>query len=230
MAIVKQRFRRRVGRSLVWLALSSPGRAWSTRRLRRLAGAQSSVRLHLGCGPRLLPGWINIDIGIRADVTLDLRKKIPLPDESVDYVFTEDFIEHLPYASGVAVISECARLLRPGGVLRLATPDLARFADAYTQRSDRALAWYRQEFPGLVTHGQMFNTGMRAWGHQFLYDEETMRGVLEPLGFKVERVEFGRSRYEAFQGLELRDAAEGASSMYFEATRPMPATPSGPAS
>jgi predicted SAM-dependent methyltransferase len=227
MPTVTQRLRRRGGRTLAALAVSAPGRAWSMRKLRRLAADRPSVRLHLGCGPRLLPGWINIDIGLRADVTLDLRRPIPLPDDSVDFVFTEDFIEHLPYAAGVAVLSECARLLHPGGVLRLATPDLARFAVAYTERSERALAWYRQEFPGLVTHAEMFNTGMRAWGHQFLYDEETMRGVLESLGFDVGRVEFGRSDHDAFQGLELRDAAEGAASMYFEATVP-PLAAGGP--
>jgi len=217
MAALTGGVRPRVARLAARAALSDPGRAWFSRRLRVLAARTSPVRLHLGCGPRILPGWINIDIGLHADVTLDLRRPIPLPDDSVDYVFTEDFIEHLPYRSGKAVLAECARLLRPGGALRLATPDLHRFAEAYLERSDRALAWYRQEFPGVVTHGQMFNAGMRAWGHQFLYDEETMRSVLEPLGFDVRRVEFGESDHAAFRGLEVRDAGEGAASMYFEA-------------
>ena len=198
--------------------LSSPGRRWSARRLQHLVASAGSVRLHLGCGPRILPGWANIDIGLHADVTLDLCRPIPLPDDSVDYVFSEDFIEHLSFKMGSGVLRECARVLRPGGVLRLATPDLTRFAQEYLARSEPGLAWYRAEFPGLVTHAQMFNAGMRAWGHRFLYDEETLRFVLEPLGFSVVRTAFGQSTVEALRGLEVRDAGEGATSMYFEAT------------
>ena len=210
----------RLGRVLTTLARSSVGRAWSGRRLRRLAASASPVRLHLGCGPRLLPGWINVDYVLGADVLLDLRRPLPLPDASADYVYSEDFLEHLPFQAGKRLLAECARVLKPGGTIRLATPDLTGLAQAYLERSERSLAWYRKQFGGITTYAQMFNTGMRAWGHQFLYDEEALRSVLEPLGLDVSRVAYNESSESDLRGLEFRDAAEGAQSMYIEARRP----------
>lgn len=210
---------RRIASTVAGLARSAPGRAWSAHRIRRLAALHASVRLHLGCGARKLPGWINIDYVYGADVILDLRRPIPLHDGTVDLIYSEDFLEHLNFQSGRALLAECARLLRSGGRLRLATPDLARLTEAYQSRSERSLVWYRDQFPGISTFAQMFNTGMRAWGHQFLYDEETLRGVLEVLGFQVERLEFSESSDPDLRGLELRSSEEGAQSMYIEAQK-----------
>lgn len=158
-----------------------------------------------------------MDFVYGADVILDLRNPLPLADQSVDYIYSEDFLEHLNLESGRALLAECARVLRPNGTLRLATPDLARFARAYLERSERSLSWYRAQFPGISTFAHMFNAGMRAWGHQFLYDEETLRAELEPLGFDVQRVQYNESPDPQLRGLELRDSEEGAQSMYLEA-------------
>jgi predicted SAM-dependent methyltransferase len=176
--------------------------------------------LHLGCGFRLLPGWINIDFILGADVLLDLRRPIPLPDDSVDYVYSEDFIEHLTFQAGSGLLAECARVLKPGGVLRLATPDLRELATAYLDRSERTLEWYRENFPGIFSFAQMFNTGMRAWGHRFLYDEEFLTAVLERLGLEVTRLSFNESAEPALRELEFRNSDEGAKSMYIEAKKP----------
>lgn len=181
------------------------------------------AKLHLGCGPRLLPGWINIDYILGADVMLDLRRPIPLGNESVDYVFSEDFIEHLTFQAGSALLAECARVLKPGGVLRLVTPDLRVLAASYLERSERTFKWYRDNFPGIFTYAQMFNSGMRAWGHRFLYDEECLTEVLENSGFDVTRREFNQSTEPALRQLDFRNADEGAKSMYIEGRkRPLP--------
>lgn len=217
--------RRRAGATLTEFARSPLGRRWQVRRLRSLAAKSAPVRLHLGCGPRLLPGWVNIDYVWGADVILDLRRPIPLPDASVDFIFSEDFLEHVSFQAGKRLLGECARVLKPGGLLRLATPDLTGLVRAYLDRSERSLAWYRQQFGGVTTYAQMLNTGMRAWGHQFLYDEEALRAVLEPLGLHVERMRFGVSADPELGHLEYRDSAEGAQSMYIEARRPPAASP-----
>ena len=185
-----------------------------------MAGSGGPVRLHLGCGFRMLPGWVNIDFILGADVLLDLRRPIPLPDGTVDLIYSEDFLEHLDFQSGRRLLAECARLLKPGGTLRLATPDLTGLARAYLERSERSLEWYRAQFGGITTFAQMFNAGMRSWGHRFLYDEEALRSVLEPLGLDVTRTAFNESTVPELRGLEYRDAAEGAQSMYVEARRP----------
>ncbi len=88
-------------------------------------------RLHLGCGARIWPGWINIDRygpvdagpGTwfeQCDVAL---APLPLADGSVDYVFSEDFLEHLPPDKRVAVINEIHRVLVPDGVMEHYVPN-----------------------------------------------------------------------------------------------------------
>jgi predicted SAM-dependent methyltransferase len=215
----------RLGKLATRLARSSLGRRWFARRLSRLVGSREVAKLHLGCGPRLLPGWVNIDFILGCDVLLDLRLPIPLRDGTVDYVYSEDFLEHLTFQEGTGLLGECARILKPGGVLRLATPDLKALAQAYLERSERSFRWYRENFPGIFTFAQMFNSGMRAWGHRFLYDEEALTVVLERLGLEVTREKFDQSAHAALRGLEFRNADEGAQSMYLEATKP--AVPSG---
>jgi len=106
------------------------------------------LRLHFGCGPRVLKGWINIDLAyepsekylisytekyypeeIRGDKSdfyaLDITKVgLPLPDNSVDVIFHEDFLEHLDQRGQIVFLAETLRVLKPGGVHRVNTPDL----------------------------------------------------------------------------------------------------------
>ncbi len=89
-------------------------------------------RLHLGCGNRVWPGWINIDRHAydfryafndyfkRCDV---VAEPLPLDDASVHYVFSEDFLEHLPPDRSVAVMNEIHRVLVPGGVMEHYVPN-----------------------------------------------------------------------------------------------------------
>lgn len=86
-------------------------------------------RLHLGCGTRIWPGWINIDRMAPAEpdadfVTGDVAvQRLPIADASIDYVFSEDFLEHLPPDRRVAVMNEIHRVLVPGGVMEHYIPN-----------------------------------------------------------------------------------------------------------
>src|SRR4051812_36948930 len=91
-------------------------RAWETVRLKRLITRRSegSVYLHLGCGGRLFEGWINIDMesaGKRPDLLLDLSLGLPAPDESVNRIYSEDFLEHLDRRGGRRLLNDCYRAL-----------------------------------------------------------------------------------------------------------------------
>jgi predicted SAM-dependent methyltransferase len=204
----------------ILIVKSPPVRAFNSWRLRRLVAIQGTkpVCLHLGCGARYLNGWINIDIMLGdpvPDVLLDLQRGIPLPDGTVDYIYSEDFIEHLDFAKGCYLLSECSRVLRVGGAMRIVTPNLLTFALAYINRSETDLAQYRERF-GCSTFAEMFNTGMRAWGHKFLYDEETLVKVLTRFGFDARKRSYNYSEEPILRGLDLRNSAEGSHSMYFD--------------
>jgi len=55
----------------------------------------------------------------------------------------EHFIEHISFADAVKFLAEVRRLLKPGGTLRLSTPDLAIYAAAFF---DPAQRFYQEHY------------------------------------------------------------------------------------
>ncbi len=83
------------------------------------------LKLNLGCGDVYFDDWVNIDMeSEKADLKHDLRSPLPYDDSSADYIYNEHFIEHLTVKEGLVFLSDCYRVLKKGGVLRIATPDL----------------------------------------------------------------------------------------------------------
>jgi predicted SAM-dependent methyltransferase len=55
----------------------------------------SEKKLHLGCGRRMIDGFINIDTIPGCDLRLDLdRERLPFDDNSVDCIYAFHFLEH----------------------------------------------------------------------------------------------------------------------------------------
>uniref|UniRef100_UPI002FD9BE6D class I SAM-dependent methyltransferase n=1 Tax=Methylococcus capsulatus TaxID=414 RepID=UPI002FD9BE6D len=73
----------------------------------------------------LVQGFLNADIDPRADVYVDVTRTLPFATGSIDSVMLEEVIEHLAYPQARVLAAELRRILRPGGVLRITTPDLA---------------------------------------------------------------------------------------------------------
>lgn len=92
--------------------------------------ARKPLLLNLGGGtdcdphPRYV-GYVSVDAAPRVDcgVAHDLLRPLPLPDGSVDRILSEHFLEHIPLHGIAHVLRECHRVLRPGGVARIAVPD-----------------------------------------------------------------------------------------------------------
>jgi SAM-dependent methyltransferase len=91
------------------------------------------MRLNVGCGLNPVPGWINLDLREHAGVDLccDLRQRLPLGDQSVDYAVAIHVLQDMAWAEIPGALGQLHRVLRPGAVLRLALPDLERAIDAY---------------------------------------------------------------------------------------------------
>ena len=90
-------------------------------------------KLHLGCGKRLLKGWINIDSqkGKGADLVRDLCKPLPYKNKSCNFIYSEHFIEHINETQGYKLMAECYRVLCPGGRIRIVTPDMKQYVKCY---------------------------------------------------------------------------------------------------
>jgi SAM-dependent methyltransferase len=82
--------------------------------------------LNLGCGFDHLDGYVDLDLYAfhRPDVVADVRA-LPMAADSVRDVLARDVLEHLGRDDSDTVLAECARVLCPGGTLRVQVPDLA---------------------------------------------------------------------------------------------------------
>lgn len=182
-----------------------------------------TVMINLGSGHWKLEGWVNVDLDheSRPDVCADLAAALPFSDAVAQFMHTEDFIDQLELDQAREFLRECHRILKPGGVLRVLTPDLEELSRLYLQDQER-LKYLWNEHVGVPlqtgTAGEIFNTGMRFAGHTFLYDAETLTQVAAECGFDARRVGYQQSDVGALRGLDLR-SPENAVSMYFDLYR-----------
>lgn len=112
-----------------------------SRRRPRLAEIAAPVGrrlvLHVGCGPAdhytlnerfRTPEWhelrLDVDPGVRPDVVASITDMSPVPDASVDAVYSHHNIEHVFAHEVPLALAEFLRVLRPGGEVLIATPDL----------------------------------------------------------------------------------------------------------
>ena len=162
--------------------------------------------LHVGCGSVHLDGWINIDLESPvADVKHDLRQPLPYPDGSVDLIYNEHFIEHLNIPDGLIFMRECHRVLKSGGILRLATLDLSHVAFRYFFRWKDQDWITRYNCDWLQTPAEMINLVFRAWEHKFIYDAQELNRRLREAGFTmVKRKKLNKSKHVQLRGRETR--------------------------
>jgi len=193
-------------------------------------------KLQIGAGSNLLKNWLNTDVhpGCRAVVFLDARERFPFDGGTFDYVFSEHQIEHITYSEGLFMLRECYRVLKPGGRIRVATPNLEALIGLCTShQSDlqrRYINWVIDKFvPGLNMYRESFviNEVFRGQGHKFIYDRATLQDALQNVGFvEVTCYAVGESDDTALRGIESHGKAAGDEdmnqfeTMILEAKRP----------
>ncbi len=165
-------------------------------------------RLNWGCGEFPEPGWLNSDIkdtpGI--DIVADLREGLPLETDSIDYITSIHALPELPFSDLVPALTELRRVLKPGGVLRLALPDLERGIAAF-QRGDREYFHVPDEDARSI--GAKFVTQMTWYGYShslFVYD--FVEELLERAGFaQITRCQYKQtaSRWPDIADLDNRE-------------------------
>ena len=91
------------------------------------------MRLHLGCGKRYLPGFVHVDLTDfpHIDYQQDIRELPMFGDETVDLVYACHALEYFDRIEAQQVLEEWHRVLRPGGILRLAVPDFEALLQVY---------------------------------------------------------------------------------------------------
>ena len=173
-------------------------------------------KVQLGAGGSRLKGWLNTDIepGAAGLAYLDATKRFPFENESLHYIFSEHLIEHLTYDEAKSMLAEAYRVLAPGGKMRVSTPDLMQFIALFAKNpSEEARAYIEgkrmwHEWPKEPNAAAIIlNLQMSSWGHQFMYDYQTLSGALTRAGFQDPKVfEENISDDEHLRDLEERDS------------------------
>lgn len=172
--------------------LSLYGALQRSKRIKDYFVENEEYKLHIGSDVSALNGWLPSDISphTKECIYLDATKIFPFDDSVFDYVYSEHMIEHIPRESGEFMLNECFRVLKQGGSIRIATPDLAKIIDLYTKRDEGFgldyIKWITDKFIEPQTNYNpliVLNTMFRNWYHCFLYDEEFLTQSLLNAGF-----------------------------------------------
>lgn len=197
------------------------GRRWGMRSSR----ASGKQYLDVGCGARTHDDFVNLDYTWQPGIDLccDATKGIPLATGSMKGIYSEHCIEHLTLAGANAVFAEFKRLLAPGGTLRIIVPDGELYARLYVGHRNGSTTdpFPHQEIDGINgirTPMMSLNRIFTMWGHQVIYDFETMTRMLEHQGF----VEITRQSFRTGTDPMLLndDESHVAESLYVEARQP----------
>ena len=164
--------------------------------------AERRARVQMGCGPHVRPGWLNIDyrpdgaLGYDAEagfLNFDLRGSLPLPDASVDLVFSSHFFEHILHHHAISLLKDIRRTLKPGGAARFQMPDYEIAFRAYTNRDQKIYDDFVLR-DALLNHMPAY---ARGWGdlmsraifefyeHKYIWDRENLPIALKVAGFSA---------------------------------------------
>ena len=137
----------------------------------------SSRRLHLGCGSRLVSGWLNVDVS-HSDYDVDLAcGSLPWRSGVFDTIVSEHFIEHLELDDELmCLLPELHRVLRPGGEIWLSCPDMEKVCTSYLYRGmedlfeDRRIRWPNYSLESVPTVHMLNDLFHQGGEHKNLYD------------------------------------------------------------
>lgn len=165
------------------------------------------LKLNLGCGGVFFEGWVNVDLEntSKANLFWNLTDPFPLPPESCSLIYSEHVLEHFSAEDGLKILRESRRLLAPGGVLRVAMPNLEHSVECYVTDSWRSNFARWEELRGVKTRCEALNVAMRWWGHLWLYDREELHRRLQEAGFtQIRDAEWGKSSVQELCNRETR--------------------------
>ncbi|NEO96283.1 MAG: methyltransferase domain-containing protein [Moorea sp. SIO3G5] len=124
--------------------------------------------INLGGGSNCFEGCLTVDIDPRADTYVDITKKLPFDNASIDAIFCEEVLEHVDLQLGRNLLKECWRILKPGGIIRIATPNLN---------------WFTEQSSNSLTACDNINNIFYEHGHRYLYTQQALEFYCQETGF-----------------------------------------------
>lgn len=134
------------------------------------------MKLHLGCGHKILKDFINIDIrtDLGADIIDDITKLDSIKNDSINLIYACHVLEHFGRNEYLSVLKRWYTVLSVGGILRVSVPDFENIVNMYN--SDYPL----KNLMGFLYGGQTYEYNY----HYLAFDFKTLKDDLESIGFK----------------------------------------------
>jgi predicted SAM-dependent methyltransferase len=158
---------------------------------RYLLRTQKEILLELGAGTTVRDGWITIDTVESCDIVWDLRNGIPFPDETVSYLYSSHFFEHLSFKQGQRFLDECLRVLRPGGKFSICVPNARIYIEAYLRNVDLDTNTFFDCTPAYNHTTRIDYVNYMAYmdgNHNYMFDEENLIYILKSKGMRNVRL------------------------------------------
>jgi predicted SAM-dependent methyltransferase len=133
------------------------------------------MKLHIGCGKKYIPGYKHLDVidFDHIDFVCDTRKLTMIEDESVSEIYACHILEHVERNEVVTVLREWNRVLKVGGILRVAVPDFEAIVAEYQVNKNL------QSFQGLLYGGQTYDYNF----HHVTFDFRLLKKFLLEANF-----------------------------------------------
>jgi predicted SAM-dependent methyltransferase len=158
------------------------------------------IKVNLGCGDHILPGWNNHDLLIDQ---VDVSGPLPYSDNTVSFILAEHILEHLDSTRALAMLNSCYRILAPGGVLRISVPALDKIMelDGSYEHYLQLLMSQHNKAPG--DRKDSVNLVLTEWEHKTWWTTELLRIVLWARGFeKISEQEYGTSYFHSLASID----------------------------
>lgn len=187
-------------------------------------------KLNLGSGPNSAKGWINYDWGLLPfmgkfglttilvkvgllDKSYDwkwpnislvnIKNDLPDGDDSVDCIYCSNVLEHFEKYESTAILKECQRVLKKGGMIRVVVPDLKKLIENYTTAdnfNNDYFGYDKDLYNGII--GRFKRLFIR--GHQWMYDNNSFKELLKEAGFlNIKEQKFRKGELPNLNKLDL---------------------------
>lgn len=176
-------------------------------------------KLQIGCGANIYEGWLNTDLNSKDSIAfLDAGKIFPIESETFNYIYSEHLFEHLTPDQQINMLSEGSRILKNGGIMRIATPSLDFLFNLYKNPGSdihsEYTSWAVNNSPYLKSvkekvvdkdshYCYVINNFFKAWGHQMIHNQNSLEKLALQYGFnQVRACEVGESNEEHLKNIE----------------------------
>ena len=155
--------------------------------------------LNVGCGPNILDGFINLDWHWRPGINLcwDLRRRLPFGENRLGGIFIEHCLEHFPFDQVQWLLTTFYKCMKPGGALRLVVPDSELYISKYMEAKNKTVEWPYGQQDAEHTPLMLMSHIWLNYGHESVYDFDTLNVMLKKADFKnIRKESYNQGRHK----------------------------------